>query len=89
MPANADTMKNKKRGIKVVAVAAALVVAGGARVRLLDRRRFRHGLGRHRHERAITVNQTTPSPACTRVAPQGPGRQLHQPQHRARSTWPR
>ena len=30
MPANADTMKNKRRGIKVVAVAAALVVAGGA-----------------------------------------------------------
>ena len=31
MPAGADTMKNnKRRGIKVVAVAAALVVAGGA-----------------------------------------------------------
>jgi hypothetical protein len=72
MPADADTMKNnKRRGIKVAAVAAALVVAGGAAFAYWTAGGSGSGSATTGTTSTITVNQTGPLTAMgPGVAPQ-------------------
>jgi len=73
MPAGADTMKkNKRRGIKVVAVAAALVVAGGAAFAYWTAGGSGTGSATTGNTSPVTVVQTSP---VTGLAP-GVGAQI-------------